>query len=174
MINATILNQPVNEAGKYDITLGVLIGIGVTFGGYWLADYLKNKRFKKNIRRLVRIEFAYYRTFFEDVIKQGMVHPTKSDTVCIEFGSELAKKLIQLSSAQYESYFDPKNYPKLKVETKAIAFDKNLIDVENTYYAIRNIRYYGLPEIEGKYYYAFNKPDMETLIQKIKKTEDKI
>ena len=155
--------------------LGVILGSVSTFVVGSLIEYFKTRKFKRNIRTLVKTEFAEYRNYFEDVIKKGIVHKTNPEWICIEPTSELGIRWNRLKSAQFDSYFDPKNYPKLKIETKAIAFDNHLMDIEDTYYEIKNFRYDTPATEDGqKWIFAFDKSKMEDLIKKIRNLEHKI
>src|SRR5438445_10228616 len=99
------MSQPINEFGRYDITLGVLIGIGATFGSYWITEYLKNRRFRNNVKKMVRVELSYYRTFLEALIKNGTDYQKNTEFLCIAFGSETAKRLNRIVTDRYNNYF---------------------------------------------------------------------
>ena len=175
MGNATITSQFSNEIAKYDITIGVLIGIGITFGSYWLTEFLKNRGFKNNVKQLVKIELQYYRTFLEDILKQGRNHPTDKNLICIAYGSDMEGKMKEMLPDMYGKRHNPTNYPQLKVETKAMIFnEKNLLDVERTYYQIMTFNYASGLAIEGIGYHVYVKSEVEKLIDRITKTEEKI
>ncbi|GEM_PF-6651464 len=171
MINATATSQPIAELGKYDITIGVLVGIGATFGSYWLTEFLKNRRFKNNVKRLVKNELIFYRKFLEDIITKGVIHPNDKTLVCIPYGSDMAGRLREMMPDMYGNRHNPNNYPKLTVETKAIAFDNNLFYVEQTYNQILTFNEVRGETINGVGHYVYSKIGIEKLIEQIKKTE---
>lgn len=155
--------------------IGAVLGSISTFAVGSLIEHFKNRRFKINIKKLIKTELAYYRNFLETILKEGKNDPTEPKWVCVPYKSDLALRMTQVMTDPFNNRLNPQNYPKLKIETKALALDKNnLIDVEETYFQISMFRTSGGKTIDNLGHHLFDKSKINQLIDKIKKTEAKI
>ena len=136
-MNVTAINQNVIQSTNYDITYGVIIGIVTTFIGYWLIDFVKNRRFKNNIKQFIKNDLDDYRLILQE-IKQKARRTTSELLEVLDL--ELIAKIYS-RIPDTDTKFRSTNFLNLPLEIRAQVFNPVQADkIEAVYNKIPNIR----------------------------------
>lgn len=156
----TIFSNPTITA-----IVGAIVGGLATFFPMYAIEVNHNKQFKRNIKKLLKVELIEYQKFLENILQYGAYRLNDHNFVHL-FNQELHErmKILVTSDGRLES-----NYELLSPETKGKIFDERTLTIlEETYRHLENYRINGMENLSHGYVY-FSKKETDTLLNSIKK-----
>jgi hypothetical protein len=168
--NATTVLPIIKEASNYDITIGIILGIVVTFIGTTLVERRKSRNFKNSIKTLIKLELSNYHKFLNELSDSKFIN---QNSIVIPAGNPLIVRIKQVLSANGK--LNSSYYTTLTPETKGSVFSSSQLNaLEEIYTKIHyfHVNSFALDQ-DAFSGFTISLTEVKDLINIIEKAKDK-